>query len=176
MPEQKLFATLGEWKVDEEKIWKTGQVSGCVYHGEDKLRDTTNRAFAMFSLANPLHPDVFPSVRKMDAELVSMTLAMFNADLAKAGGTTTSGGTESILLACKTYRDGAREEKGITEPEMVCPESIHAAFDKAAAYFGIKLVKVPVDQHTFKANVRAMKRACNSNTIMVRRRVLCVEI
>jgi hypothetical protein len=31
---------------------------------------------------------------------------------------TTSGGTESLLLACKTYRDWAKEEKGITKPEM----------------------------------------------------------
>ena len=51
---------------------------------------------------------------------------------------------------------------------MVVPETIHAAFDKAAAYFGIKLVKVPVNTTTFRANVSAMKRACNSNTIMVR--------
>ncbi len=51
---------------------------------------------------------------------------------------------------------------------MVVPETIHAAFDKAAAYFGIKLVKVPVDTTSFRANVSAMKRACNSNTVLVR--------
>jgi hypothetical protein len=48
----------------------------------------------------------------MDAEVVSMVLSMFHADLSVAGGTTTSGGTESILLACKTYRDWALAEKG----------------------------------------------------------------
>jgi glutamate/tyrosine decarboxylase-like PLP-dependent enzyme len=36
-------------------------------------------------------------------------------------GTMTSGGTESIIMAVKTYRDWARATKGITEPEMsVC--------------------------------------------------------
>lgn len=34
-------------------------------------------------------------------------------------GTTTSGGTESIIMAVKTYRDWARATKGITEPEML---------------------------------------------------------
>jgi sphinganine-1-phosphate aldolase len=36
-------------------------------------------------------------------------------------GTSTSGGTESILMACKSYRDWAAETKGITEPEMYDP-------------------------------------------------------
>lgn len=34
-------------------------------------------------------------------------------------GTMTSGGTESIIMAVKTYRDWARATKGITEPEML---------------------------------------------------------
>ena len=45
-------------------------------------------------------------------------------------GTMTSGGTESILLAVKTYRDRARELYNITEPEMVLPITAHAAFEK----------------------------------------------
>lgn len=67
----------------------------------------------------------------MDAEIVKMCLTLFNADLGEgvtdsvgAGGTTTSGGTESILMACKAYRDWARETKGITEPEMFVPPSV----------------------------------------------------
>lgn len=61
----------------------------------------------------------------MESEVVSMALSLFNSPLPtsainKTGGagTTTSGGTESILMACKTYRDRARAEKGIKEPEM----------------------------------------------------------
>ena len=33
-------------------------------------------------------------------------------------GTMTSGGTESIIMAVKAYRDWALDTKGITEPEM----------------------------------------------------------
>lgn len=54
-----------------------------------------------YLLSNPLHPDIFPEVRKMEAEVVRMILDMYNAP-PEAAGTTTSGGTESILLACKT--------------------------------------------------------------------------
>ena len=73
-------------------------------------------AFDKYCLSNPLHPDVFPAVRKMEAEIVAMVLKMYNNP--NGAGATTSGGTESIVMAVKTYRDWARATKGITEPEM----------------------------------------------------------
>jgi len=92
---------------------------------------------------------------------------MYNAPPGEGCGTTTSGGTESILLACKTYRDWAKKTKGITEPEMVIPVSAHAAFDKASSYFGIKLHKIPVDPVSRQVNIKRLKRAINSNTIAI---------
>lgn len=79
----------------------------------------------------------------------------------------TSGGTESILMACKAYRDFAREEWGIKKPEMVLPVTAHAAFDKAAHYFKIRIRHIPVDPVTTQADLNAMRSAINSNTIMV---------
>ena len=73
-------------------------------------------AFDRYCVSNPLHPDVFPAVRKMEAEIVAMVLKMYNNP--SGAGVTTSGGTESIVMAVKTYRDWARATKGITEPEM----------------------------------------------------------
>ena len=35
----------------------------------------------------------------------------------------TSGGTESLILACKAYRDHGRKTKGITKPNIVMPVS-----------------------------------------------------
>jgi sphinganine-1-phosphate aldolase len=49
----------------------------------------------------------------------------------------------------------------------VVASSAHAAFDKAASYFGIKLISVPVDPFTYSADIEAMKKEINSNTIMV---------
>lgn len=73
-------------------------------------------AFGRYAVSNPLHPDVFPAIRKMEAEIVSMCLTMYNNP--NGAGTTTSGGTESIIMAVKTYRDWAKAVKGIAEPEM----------------------------------------------------------
>ena len=76
-------------------------------------------AYAKYCVSNPLHPDVFPAVRKMEAEIVAMTLKLFNNP--DGAGTMTSGGTESIIMSVKTHRDWARAVKGITEPEMFGP-------------------------------------------------------
>jgi sphinganine-1-phosphate aldolase len=97
--------------------WEDGFVSGAVYHGGDALMKLQTEAFGMFTVANPIHPDVFPGVRKMEAEIVAMVLAMFNAPNG-AAGVTTSGGTESILMAVLSARQKAYAERGVREPEM----------------------------------------------------------
>lgn len=78
-----------------------------------------------------------------------------------------TGGTESILLACKAFRDYAKDVKGIQKPEMVVPVTAHSAFDKAAQYLNIRIRSVPVDPVHYQADVNAMKKAINSNTILV---------
>lgn len=97
--------------------WEDGRVSGAVYHGGNDLIKLQSEAFEKFIVTNPIHPDVFPGVRKMEAEIVAMVLAMFNAPPG-AAGVTTSGGTESILMACLSARQKAYAERGVIEPEM----------------------------------------------------------
>ena len=97
--------------------WEDGLVSGAVYHGGESLMKLQTEAYGKFTVANPIHPDVFPGVRKMEAEIVAMVLAMYNAPVGGAG-ITTSGGTESILMACLSARQKAYAERGVTEPEM----------------------------------------------------------
>ena len=116
-PQQKVRAELEKLGEMEHTRWEDGLVSGAVYHGVDDLLKLQAEAFEKFSVSNPIHPDVFPGVRKMEAEIVAMVLAMFNAP-AGAAGVTTSGGTESILMACLSARQKAHAERGITEPEM----------------------------------------------------------
>ena len=148
----------------EETQWKDGFVSGAVYHGDESHIGFLNQVYALNSQSNPLHADVWPSTTKFEAEIVSMTANMLHGE--NACGTVSSGGTESIMLAMKTYRDWARDTKGITKPEMIAPVTAHAAFDKASQYFGIKMVKVPVDADS-RADVNAVHRAIHRNTVVI---------
>lgn len=150
----------------EEAHWKDGFISGAVYHGDDEHIDFLNRVYAINSQSNPLHADVWPSATKFEAEIVSMCADMLGGTDPGVCGTVSSGGTESIMLAMKTYRDRARETKGITKAEMIAPVTAHAAFDKASQYFGIKMVKVPVDA-ALRADVNAARKAVSKNTIVI---------
>jgi glutamate/tyrosine decarboxylase-like PLP-dependent enzyme len=163
----KLVAGLAD---TEERRWRDGFASGAVYHGDPDHVAFLNRVYAAHSQSNPLHPDLFPSATKFEAEIVAMTASMLGAEHAAPDapvvGTVSSGGTESILLAMKAYRDHARERRGIAEPEIVAPVSAHAAFDKAAKFFDMKLVRVDVDAE-FKADVAAMADAVNERTAVI---------
>ncbi|KAI1846453.1 hypothetical protein JX265_005023 [Neoarthrinium moseri] len=146
--------------------WEDGFVSGAVYHGEDELLKLQTEAYGKFTVANPIHPDVFPGVRKMEAEVVAMVLSMFNGP-PTAAGVSTSGGTESILMACLSARNKAYVERGVTEPEMILPETAHTAFRKAGEYFKIKvhLVACPAPSH--QVDVRRVARLINTNTVLL---------
>lgn len=151
----------------EQEHWKEGFVSGAVYHGEEGHIDFLNRVYALLSQSNPLHADLWPSAVKFEAEVVAMTAEMLGGGGPGAGevcGTLTSGGTESILLAMKTCRDWAREQRGVRRPEIVVPLSAHAAFEKAAQYFDLKLVRIPLDRD-LRADVKEARRAVNRNTV-----------
>ncbi len=150
----------------EQGRWRDGFVSGAVYHGEEEHVEFLDRVYAVHSQCNPLHSDLWPSISKYEAEIVSMTARMLGAGEQEICGTVSSGGTESILLAMKAYRDHARERRGIRRPEIVAPVTAHAAFDKAARYFGIKLVRIPVGDD-FRADVGAARRAIGRNTACV---------
>ncbi|NXG08140.1 SGPL1 lyase, partial [Sakesphorus luctuosus] len=144
--------------------WQDGKVSGTVYSGEEKLTQLLVKVYEEFAWSNPLHPDIFPGLRKMEAEVVRIACTLFNGG-PESCGAMTSGGTESILMACKAYRDLAYE-RGIKQPEMLVPVSAHAAFDKAAHYFGMKLIQIPLTK-AMEVDVQAMKRAISKNTAML---------
>jgi sphinganine-1-phosphate aldolase len=163
-----IIGELEELRRKEETRWKEGFVSGAVYHGDEGHINFLNEVYAINSQSNPLHSDVWPSTAKFEAEIVAMTANMLGAAQTndEICGTVSSGGTESILLAMKTYRDRARERQGITAPEMIIPSSAHAAFDKAAQYFNIKPVRIPVGAD-YRADVDSTRRAITKNTIVL---------
>ncbi|EGD81000.1 sphingosine-1-phosphate lyase 1 [Salpingoeca rosetta] len=131
---------------------------------DESMDAFVTQAYNIFSHENGLNPAAFPSLRLFETETCSMIADMLNGD-ENVVGNLTSGGTESILMAVKTYRDMARTLRpSITDPEIVCPITIHPAFQKAGAYFNVRIVTVPVDKN-MRADVSAMAKAITHNTI-----------
>lgn len=171
LKKEDILKEMKELQQMEESKWKEGFVSGAVYHGDDAHIRFLNEVYAINSQSNPLHSDVWPSSAKYESEVVSMTANMLGGRSALGSkkeicGVVSSGGTESILLAMKAYRDWARDWKKITMPEMIIPTTAHAAFDKAAQYFNIRCIRIPVDTN-YKADVAATAKAVTKNTIVI---------
>lgn len=70
-------------------------------------------------------------------------------------------------MAIKTYRDRAKALRPtITNPNMIAPITVHPAFEKAAHYFGVEIIHIPVDS-TCRVIVSEVEKAINRNTILL---------
>ena len=145
--------------------WRDGKAFSLAYNAGPEVLAVAEEAYRRFSGANALNTAAFPSLRQMQGEVIEMA-GMWLGSPATAAGYFTSGGTESILMAVKAARDQFRTEASITHPNIVLPTSAHAAFDKAAAYFGVELRRVDV-LPTWRADVAAMSERIDKNTIMI---------
>jgi len=117
-----------------------------------------------FMHENALNPMMFPSLRRFENEVVAMTASIMHGD-DEVVGSLTSGGTESILMAMKSYKERAKKlYPQIKNPEMVAPITIHPAHEKAAWYFGFTIVHVPVGQDG-RPNVTEYENAITPRTI-----------
>lgn len=140
-----------------------GRTLAYVYDSGDAEVDRIAReAVAAYAGSNALDPTAFPSLLQMENDLVGFACDLLDAP-DTAVGTVTSGGTESCLLAVQTARDGRPD---IDSPRMVVPSTVHAAFRKAAHYFGIDLVVVPVGDD-FRADAAVMAAAIDDSTVLV---------
>lgn len=143
---------------DADVDWRRGRVFSLVYHANDAHEQLVKQAHAEYGSANLLNPMAFKSLKQLEKELVEMAGGLMHGT--GVVGTVTSGGTESILCAVAAVRDRARK----WFPELVVPRTIHPAFDKAAHYFGVRLVKVDVGDD-LRAQPRAMARKIGRRTI-----------
>lgn len=144
-----------------------GRASGAVYTDIDDQTHqfVLSECFKRFAFTNPLHPELFPDIRRMEAEIVKIVANLFHAP-PDSGGTVTSGGTESILLACLSARNRAHS-LGITDPVLVVPITAHAAFDKAALLLSMRIRHVRTSNDG-RVDIQAMRRAiCRSTCLLV---------
>ena len=124
--------------------------------------DVGRAAVAAYAGSNGLDPTAFPSLLTMENELVGFAARLLDGP-GSCVGTVTSGGTESVLLAVQGARDSRPD---IEHPRMVLPMTAHAAFHKAAHYFGVEVVAVDVGDD-FRASPAAMAAAIDEATVLV---------
>ncbi len=146
--------------------WEGGRVFSLVYNAGEDVAAMAREAYRIFIAENGLSPFAFPSLLRMETEVVAMLAGLLGGDGGTAG-TMTSGGSESIFMAMKAARDYARTYKPeIEKPEVLLPLSAHPAFNKAAHYLGLKTVVTPL-RADFTADPLAIREAAGGNTIFM---------
>jgi len=165
IPKHDLLATMQALRRQDVR-WQEGKVFSLVFYAGDDVADLLKEATLLFFSENGLNPTAFPSVRELETQVVAMAATLLGGD-EHVAGTMTSGGTESLLMAVKTAREWARvHHPEIQSPEMILPLTAHPAFEKAAHYFGVMPVHVPV-RSDGRADVAATRAAITRDTILV---------
>lgn len=162
-----LFTQIRELKAADAK-WDQGQTFSLMYPtGRADVDEVLMAANNLYLYENALNPIRFPSLLKMEADIVANTGALVNLP-ADGGGTMSSGGSESILMSVLVNRDRARKERGIgpAAGNIVYPVSAHAAFAKAAHYLELEARPIAI-KSDFTADVDAMTAAVDDNTVLV---------
>ncbi|MFZ5669807.1 MAG: pyridoxal phosphate-dependent decarboxylase family protein [Pseudomonadota bacterium] len=145
--------------------WRDGKAAVYVFNAGEDVERVQKEAYAMFASENGLGPAAFPSLARMERDVLGFGLGLLHAPEGAAGALT-SGGTDSILMAVKAARDFAREERGLAGSlNLVLPRSAHPAFDKACAVMEIEVRRTPLK--AFLADPEAMEAAVDAATMMI---------
>jgi sphinganine-1-phosphate aldolase len=164
VPADQLVAEIDRRRAREPDV-HGARLFGLVYPtGRHDLEDLIAEVNRRYLFGNALNPFKFPEVARFEGEVVAMTGGLVNLP-AGGGGSMTSGGTESILMSMLVNRERA-QARGVARPQIVVPESAHPAYNKAAHYFGMDVVRTPLDAQ-YRADVAALRDAVGPDTAVV---------
>src|SRR5919108_695575 len=163
-PHDELLALMRDNKAGDAD-WRGGKTWSLIYPAGEDVDAVLRDANDLYLYENALNPFKFPSLDRMEREVVAMTARLLNAP-DDASGSMTSGGTESILQAVRVARDRAKSERGVTQPSIVIPYSAHPAFAKGAKYFELEVKHIPLAGDK-RADVAAAGKLIDDQTALV---------
>ena len=146
--------------------WREGKTAVYVFNAGEDVAQVQKEGYTLYMSENGLGPAAFPSLKQMEEEVIGMGLSLLHGSPA-AGGSMTSGGTDSITMAVKTARDFFRANTSTrARLNLVLPWSAHPAFDKAAQLMDLEIRRIPCTRDLL-ADCDAMENALDANTMML---------
>ncbi len=149
----------------EDPNYKDGKVWSLVYYLDEDHSEFLKNSYHSFACENGLNPTAFKSLKNFETQIISATADILNGS-DEVCGVVTSGGTESCLMAVKTYRDMAKDQRRVKRPEMILPETAHVAWFKASEYFGVKIRLLPL-LDDLSPDLSKLEKLINRNTVMI---------
>jgi glutamate/tyrosine decarboxylase-like PLP-dependent enzyme len=158
---------LGDRQASEPDV-RAARLFGLAYpSGRPDIEQLIVEVNSRYLFGNALNPFRFPELAALESEVVQALASLLKRPAEHSGpaGAMTSGGTESILMSMLAHRQRARA-RGIDRPQIVAARSAHPAYAKAAHYFGLDLVQVPLDGH-WRADATAVRDAVGDRTAVI---------
>jgi sphinganine-1-phosphate aldolase len=163
-PAEEVLAELDQ-RLATEPDPHDGRLFGLVYpSGDHDLEELVEAVYHRYLFGNALNPFRYPSLAEMERDVVASVADLVHLP-ARDGGAMTSGGTESILMSMLVSRDRARA-RGVERPSVLVPYSAHPAYAKAAHYFDLDVVPIPLDAD-LRANVPAATELIDERTAVI---------
>ena len=167
IPEEPINNADMELILADRKNNVNSKISGCLYicdtDLESKIQDINNR----YLFSNPLHPDIFPDLIKMESEVIKMVGNLFDLPN-EGGGNITTGGTESTILALKAYKKMYYDKHwmNLSKPEVLCTRTVHAAVNKACELLDLEIVYVNLNEH-YEMDIHDLYWKISYNTCVI---------
>jgi glutamate/tyrosine decarboxylase-like PLP-dependent enzyme len=133
--------------------------------GDAEIERLTHAVHDRMLYSNALNPFRFPEQARLAEEVVRGVGDLVHLP-GDGGGSTTSGGTESILMACLVARGRARA-RGVQRGTIVAPSTAHPAYAKAAHLLDLDHVAVPVDERSLTVDLDALRAAVDERAALV---------
>lgn len=120
-------------------------------------------AHTLFLESNLGDSGLFPGTKEMENKVIRMIGSLLGKE--DAAGYISTGGTESNIQAIRAIRNRKRRE-GLSDMNIIVPESAHFSFDKIADILGIEVRKAPLDEE-LRVEVNSVERLMDGKTIGV---------
>ena len=151
--------------IDERRGLNNNKISGCVYINDSECKNLMQKISQYYLFSNPLHPDIYPELLKMESEIIKMVGSLYELP-ESGGGNLTTGGTESTILALKAYKKMKRKTLYFFKPEVLCTKTVHAAVHKACELLDLKIVYVDLNDD-YVMDVNDLKNKISFRTCVI---------
>ena len=151
----------------KDLTWNSERSFKPAYFAGNDVLEVAHEGYKMYIDENALYGKTsYPSHFRYETEIIEMLVDLLNGPR-NSGGSLTTGGTESNIIAMNTAREWAKQYKPeISSPEIIVPRTAHPSFEKGAKILQMKVVRLEKSPN-LNVDLVSMEQAVNANTVMV---------
>ena len=155
-----IFNQLDEFQAMDCK-YSDGRILGSMC---TEAHPIAKEAFFKFIDSNLGDPGLFKGTKLIEDTVLKMIGSFLSIE--NPAGHMVTGGTEANIMAIRSARNLARDNKGIENGEMIVPKSAHFSFKKAADMLNLKLIRVDLDEN-YLIDTKCVEECVNDNTVAI---------